>query len=125
MASKSKKYIWQWVIGLGFFSGVWTAIGIDPSQIIIGALSSALDRLYPDPLIQYLFIMLPTILLIISVYGAYAKGKVFGLISVVIAYCAGLLITRSTILALFVLLVALFIGLIATNRKLVRKVTGH
>jgi hypothetical protein len=125
MASKSKNYIWQWVIGLGFLSGVWTTIGIDPGQIVIGALSSAIDTLYPDPGIRYLFILLPTILLLLSIYGAYAKGKIPGLISVVVAYFAGLLVLSSTFPALLLLLIAIIIGWIATNRKLVKKLTGH
>ena len=35
MAKKSRTYIWQFVIGLGFFSGLWTAIGIDPQAVIL------------------------------------------------------------------------------------------
>ena len=76
MASKSKKYIWQSVIGLGFLSGLWTTIGIDPEQIVIGALSNAADVLYPNPDLRYLFILLPTILLLVSIYSAHKKGKV-------------------------------------------------
>ncbi len=125
MASKSKNYVWQWVIGLGFLSGVWTAIGIDPSQIVIGALSGALDSVYPDPNIRYLFILLPTVILLLSIYGAYSKGKVPGLISVVVAYCSGLLVLSSTPLALLLLLVAIIIGWIAPKRRLVKKLTGH
>lgn len=125
MASKSKKYIWQSVIGLGFLSGLWTTIGIDPEQIVIGALSNAADVLYPNPDLRYLFILLPTILLLVSIYGAYKKGKVLGLISVIIAYCAGLLILSSTVPALLLLLVATAIGWLATNRKLVKKLKGR
>ena len=106
MASKSKKYIWQSVIGLGFLSGLWTTIGIDPEQIVIGALSGAADVLYPDPDLRYLFILLPTILLLVSIYGAYKKGKVLGLISVIVAYCAGLLILQFDRVCALLLLVA-------------------
>lgn len=125
MASKSKKYIWQSVIGLGFLSGLWTAIGVDPEQIVIGALSSVADVLYPNPDIRYLFVILPTILLLISIYGAYSKGKIFGLLSVIVAYCAGLLILSSTVTALLLLLCAIVFGWLATNRKLGKKLTGH
>jgi hypothetical protein len=125
MASKSKNYIWQSVIGLGFLSGLWTSIGVDPEQVIIGALSKAFDEIYPDPSIRYLFILLPTILLLISIYGAYSKGKVLGLISVIVAYCAGLLVLSSTVPALLLLLGAVVIGWLATNRRLVKKLAGH
>ena len=125
MAGKSKNYIWQSVIGLGFLSGLWTSIGIDPGLIVIGAVSNAIDTLYPDPGLRSLFFLLPTILLILSIYGAYSKGRVPGLISVIVAYCAGLLVLGSTVPALFLLTGAIAIGWLATHRRLVKKLTGH
>jgi hypothetical protein len=125
MASKSKNYIWQSVIGLGFLSGLWTSIGVDPEQVVIGALSKAFDSIYPDPNIRVLFILLPTILLLVSIYGAYSKGKVLGLISVIVAYCAGLLVLSSTAPALLLLFGAIVIGWLATNRRLAKKLAGH
>jgi len=125
MASKAKKYVWQSVIGLGFLSGLWTAIGIDPEQIVIGALSSLADSLYPSPGMRYLFFLLPTILLIISIYGAYSKGKVLGLLSVIVAYCAGLLVLSSTVPALLLLLCAIVAGWLATHRRRGKKSSGR
>jgi hypothetical protein len=121
MAKKSRTYVWQFVIGLGFLSGLWTAIGFDPEAVILNALGKAADVIYPDPAIRSLFIILPTILLLFSVYGAYRKGRVPGLIAVIFAYLAGLSILVSTVTAILLLLVALFLGLLATNRRAVRK----
>jgi hypothetical protein len=124
MARKSRTYIWQFVIGLGFISGLWTAIGINPQEIILNILGNVTDSVYSDPAIRFLFLIIPTILLILSIIGAYKKGKVLGLISVIVAYFSGLFILLSTITALFLLVIAIIIGYLATNRRLTKKLTG-
>ena len=121
MAKKSRIYIWQFVIGLGFFSGLWTAIGIDPQAVIVDFLGDVVDTVYSDPVIRSLFFILPTILLLISILGAYTKGRIPGLISVIIAYIAGLFIFVSTVTALVILVVAVIIGYLAPKRSLVKK----
>jgi predicted branched-subunit amino acid permease len=122
MAKKSSVFIRQSVIGLGFLSGIFTAIGIDPQQVLISAVGNAVGSFYPDPEISYLFIILPTILLVISLVTAYLKGRVLGLVSVMVAYCAGILILVSIVPALILLAGAILIGYLATNRKLLKKV---
>ena len=74
MAKKSRTYLWQFVIGLGFLSGLWTAIGIDPEAVILNTLGKAAYIIYPDPAIRTLFILLPTVLLLISCTGHTGKG---------------------------------------------------
>ena len=124
MAKKSRTYIWQFVIGLGFFSGIWTAIGIDPQAVIADVLGNAVDAVYSDPAIRSLFLILPTILFLLSIIGAYKRGRLFGLVSVIIAYLAGLLILVSTVIALALLGVAISIGYFAPNRRLIKKISG-
>ncbi|MCX6682556.1 MAG: hypothetical protein NTY71_06185 [Methanoregula sp.] len=124
MAKKSRTYIWQFVISLGFLSGIWTAIGLDPQEVILNALGNVAGTVYPDPNVQYLFIILPTILLSLSIIGAYTRGRLLGLVSVIVAYLAGLSILVSFWTALVLLIIAVVIGYLATNRRLVKKVTG-
>jgi energy-converting hydrogenase Eha subunit E len=124
MAKKSKAYIWQFVIGLGFLSGVWTAIGIDPSAVILDVLGDMIGTLYSDPVVRSLFLILPTALLVVSIISAYRKGKVLGLISVIMAYCAGLVIIVSTGTSLLLLIIAIIIGYLATSRRLRRRLMG-
>jgi len=124
MAKKSRTYIWQFVIGLGFLSGLWTAIGIDPQAVIFGVLGNLVDTVYSDPAIRSLFLILPTILLILSILGAYTRGRLLGLISVILAYLAGLFILVSTVTALVFFGVAIIIGYLAPNRRLVKKMVG-
>jgi hypothetical protein len=124
MAKKSRTYIWQFVIGVGFLSGLWTAIGIDPQAVIVGALGNVVDTIYSDPAIRTLFLILPTILLFLSIVGAYTRGRLLGLISVIVAYFAGLFILVSTVTALVFLGIAVIIGYLAPNRRLIKKLTG-
>jgi hypothetical protein len=123
MAKKSRTYIWQFVIGLGFLSGLWTAIGIDPQAVILDVLGNVVDTVYSDPAIRSLFLILPMILLLMSVLGAYTRGKIPGLISVIVAYLAGLLFLVLTVTALVFLGIAIIIGYLAPNRSLIKKIT--
>jgi hypothetical protein len=124
MVKKSRTYIWQFVLGLGFLSGLWTAIGINPQEIILNILGTVTESVYSDPAIRFLFIIVPTILLIVSIVGAYKKGKVLGLISVIVAYFAGLFFIISTTTSVIFLCIAIIIGYLATNRKLTKKLIG-
>ena len=124
MAKKSKAYIWQFVIGLGFLSGVWTAIGIDPGAVIMNVLGDIIGTLYSDPVVRSLFLILPTALLIVSIISAYRKGKVLGLISVIMAYSAGLVIIVSTGTSLLLLIIAIITGYLATSRRMRKRLIG-
>lgn len=124
MAKRSKTYIWQFVIGLGLLSGIWTAIGIDPGSVILNILGEIVGRVYSDPGIRSLLLLLPTVLLILSIIGAYRQGKVLGLVSVVIAYLAGLVILVSIMTSLVLLGIAIITGYLATSRRLRKKLTG-
>jgi hypothetical protein len=117
MAKKFRRFIWQFVLGLGFLSGLWTAIGIDPEDVLIAALGSAVTTISPDPPVRALFLILPTLLLIGSVIGAYRNGKMPGLISVVVAYVAGLVILTSAISGLVLLGVAVVLAYYSTRRR--------
>jgi ABC-type multidrug transport system permease subunit len=110
------------VIGLGFLSGVFTAIGIDPQDEVIRFIGGAVGTVYPGPQVSYVFFILPIVLLVISVVAAYMKGKVIGLISVLVAYFSGVLILVSGVLAIILLLIAVVLGYLATNRRLLRAV---
>jgi hypothetical protein len=115
MQKKSKLFIWESVIGLGFLSGIWTAAGINPQTIILGLVEKSTETVYPDPVISTLILVLPTIILIISIITAYRRGKIPGLFSVIIAYVSGLLVLSSTWPAILLLCCAIGIGILATS----------
>jgi len=123
VGKKSKSYLWESVIGLGFLSGLWTTVGINPEQVVYTAVTNAIEKSYPDPLLRTLFIVLPTILLLVSIWGAYRNGKELGLVSVILAYCAGLLIFSATGIAIILLVAALISGWVATDRRLAKKLS--
>lgn len=125
MTRRSRTYLWQSVIGLGFLSGVWMAIGIDPEEVVLNTIGTAITAAYPDPALRALFLALPTLLLLVSVYGAWKNGRVMGLIAVILACAAGLSIFVSLPPALLLLLLAIVAGYLATNRRMVRKFTGR
>jgi hypothetical protein len=118
MAKRSRTYIWQFTIGLGFISGLWTAIGIDPEEVLLNLLGTVTGQIFPDPTLRQLFIILPTILLLISVFGAYKKGKTLGLASVLIAYVAGLSVLVALWTSVLLLVAAIVTGYLATGRRL-------
>jgi len=124
MAKKSRTFIWQFVVGLGFLSGLWTAIGIDPQAVVLNALGNIVYSVYADPAIRFLFIILPTILLLISILGAYEKGRSLGLISVIVAYLAGVFFFVSATIALTLLGIAVYTGYLAAGRRLTKKLVG-
>lgn len=117
MAKRSRTYIWQFTIGLGFLSGLWTAIGIDPEEVILNIIGTVTGEMYPDPILRQLFILLPLILLALPVLSAYKKGKILGLASVLIAYMAGLSILIALWTSLVLLLAAIVTGYLATSRR--------
>ncbi|HNX17799.1 MAG TPA: hypothetical protein PKM50_05680 [Methanoregula sp.] len=117
MAKKFKRFFWQSVIGLGFLSGLWTAVGIDPEEILISALGSLVTTVAPDPTLRALFLILPTLLLIGSVIGAYRTAKVPGLISALVAYISGLVILTSVITGFALLAAAVIIAFCSTRRR--------
>ena len=117
MARRTKTYIWQFTIGLGFLSGLWTAIGIDPEEVVLNLLGTVTGEIFPDPTLRQLFIILPTLLLLISVWGAYKKGKTLGLASVLIAYVAGLSVLVALWTSVLLLIAAIVTGYLATGRR--------
>ena len=119
MAKRSRTYIWQFTIGLGFLSGLWTAIGIDPEEVVLNLLGTVTGEIFPDPTLRQLFIILPTLLLLVSVLGAYKKGKALGLASVLIAYVAGLSVLVALWTSLLLLVAAIVTGYLATGRRLI------
>jgi predicted branched-subunit amino acid permease len=125
MARRSTTYIWQFVIGLGFLSGVWTATGIDPSAVIFNILGRVTEALWPNPAVQSLVIILPTLLLVVTIIQAYRKGGLSGLVAVVVAYLAGLSVLVALSTAIIFLVVAIVLAYLATNPRLVRKLAGR
>ena len=113
---KSGRFIWQSVICLGFLSGIWSAIGFSPQSILIGVIAGSADSLLHDPWIRFFFILLPGILLVLSLYLAYKGGKVTGIVSVLVAYIAGLSLLEYPVISILLLAIAVLLGILATSK---------
>jgi hypothetical protein len=116
MRKKSGLFIRESVIGLGFLSGVWTAIGINPQTILLALVENSADAVLHDPFIRFFFLVLPTILLLLSLVTAYKRGRVVGLVSVFFAYAGGLVVLESLYLSGILMVIAIVLGLFATSR---------
>jgi hypothetical protein len=116
MRKKSGLFIRESVIGLGFLSGLWIAIGINPQTILLTLVERSADKVLHDPFIGFFFLVLPTLLLLLSLVTAYKRGRVVGLISVFFAYAGGLVVLESLYLSGILLVIAIVLGMCATSR---------
>lgn len=110
---KHNLFFKQAIIGFGFFNGLWMAVGIDPGDEVFKFLQP-----YAEPYgatIAYLFTILPTILLALSLWLIYKKGKWLGFAAVGLGFIGGLLILISPWIALGGLLAAWLIGYFAVR----------
>lgn len=46
--NKREYFLYEFVIGLGFLSGLWIAIGVDPEAEIFKAFSTIINTLNPN-----------------------------------------------------------------------------
>jgi hypothetical protein len=116
MRKKSVLFIRESVIGLGFLSGLWTAIGISPQTFLLALAERSVDEVLHDPSVRFFFVVLPIVLLLLCVITAYKRGRVIGLVSVVIAYAGGLVVLESWYLSCILLVFAIILGLFATSK---------
>ena len=98
------------IIGFGFLSGIWLAVGIDPTSEILGAFTDILNNLEIN--IGYIFLLqvLPILLFIFFMILIYRRGGKLGLVAVACAFLGGLLILTIPILSVILLFSGLGIG---------------
>ena len=113
-----KNLVKELIIGFGFLNGVWLAVGIDPEDELIKFLQPMLSGLHPW--IMALFVILPGLIMIGTVYTIftiYKKGGIVGAATVLIAFIAGATILQNYIVSFGLLLIALIFGYVSFNRK--------
>ena len=116
MRKKSDLFIRESVIGLGFLSGLWTAIGINPQTVLLTLAERSADEVLHDPSVRFFFVVLPTILLLLSLITAYKRGRIAGLVSVFFAYAGGLVVLGSLYMSVILLVIAILLGIFATSK---------
>ena len=108
--SKSyNKHVRKWVIGSGFLSGVWIAIGIDPEQQLLSTMMMMMDNL--NPAIKWFILLLPTILTFFTAIIIYARGGFIGLLAVFIAFLGGTMMMTKPVIGAVLAVSAVILGI--------------
>ena len=114
---KVEYFINEFVIGLGFLSGLWIAVGIDPLAEVFKAFATILNTFNPDSGFGFLFFVIPIIILICSILVTYVMGGELGLVAVGCGFFGGLLILISPIISAILLVLGMGVGIVAVNLR--------
>ena len=117
MDKKAEYFFNEFVIGLGFLSGLWITVGIDPLAEVFKALATIINTLNPDSGFGFLFFVIPIIILFCSILGTYFMGGKLGLVAVGCGFFGGLLILLSPIISAILLILGMGVGIVAVNLK--------
>jgi hypothetical protein len=82
-------FVKEFVLGVGWVSGIFWRVGIDPEAAIFGALRQIYESLVPEPRVSWIFWVLPIIITIFSWTGAYYLGGTLGIIAILMAFIGG------------------------------------
>ncbi len=106
------------IIGFGFLNGLWFAIGTSPETEILGFINKYVGLL-PE-ILQKILMIIPFVLIgltIITILSIYHKGRVLGIIAVLLAFISGAIVLKYWKISLIILLVSIIIGLIGFKKK--------
>jgi len=117
MSTKGERYVKEYVIGFGFLSGIFLAIGVDPQAEILKNLLNLLAQYNPDLASWYtiIFGIISVLILILTVLYAYGAGGLVGIVAILFAFGGGLLILWQPIIGIILLIIGVFLGRIAPN----------
>lgn len=110
---KSAIFFKEAIIFFGFLQGFWVAIGIRPLDIVSGILYPFVERL--GSFVLFVFGLLPIALLGFGLYLVYKKGRLIGIIAVLLGFIAGTMILVSPYLSGLLLMVAGGVGFLAVR----------
>jgi len=118
MAKRARRFIWQFVLGLGFLSGIWTAIGLDPEEVLISQLRVLQQiRSSPAPLSGTCSLSCRPSSLLFRLSGHTGREEGSAFSRFLIAYGAGLVILASTVWGLVLLALAAAVGYGAAAKR--------
>lgn len=115
VSKKAQIFVEEFVIGLGFFSGLWFHVGINPETEIIKAIVQILESLNPNSKYLFIFWLLPGVVTLISILTSYICGGILGLIAVLLAFIGGVFLDST--IGLLLLLAGVFLGFIAPYNR--------
>jgi hypothetical protein len=101
----------KFIVGFGFLNGLWFAIGIDPQAALFKALVPAIALISPE--LAKWFIIIPTILTVLTFVYVLYRGKLLGALAVGMGFVGGFLISTSPVFGLIALAAGVFLSLFA------------
>ncbi|APH38227.1 hypothetical protein [Methanohalophilus halophilus] len=113
---KDELFIREFIVGLGFVSGLWIAVGINPESLIIEQLVKIGNTLTPKHNFGFLLI-LPSITTLISIISAWFYGGVLGMIAILLAFISGILIIHFTMIASVFLMLSLLLASLSVDNN--------
>ncbi len=113
--SRKQRFVRGAITSFGFLSGVWIHLGFDPQSRVHDLLAHLLTSANPEygHAIALVFFALPIITACAALLGTYRHAGWIGLLSLALAFYAGL---RFDVFGAGLLAAALLIGLLATRR---------
>lgn len=88
-SDKGEIFVREFVIGIGFVSGLFWRVGVDPEAMLFRAFLDVYLQLSPDVGLSWYFLLAPLFLTAVSWLGAYLIGGILGLLAVFIALVGG------------------------------------
>jgi len=108
-------FVRVFVIGLGFMSGFWIAVGVNPEAVMINAFAEAAKSILAGS--EILIWLVPIVALVISILSAFSTGGWLGLLAVGIAFAGGIVFIKYTVAALVVVGFATVLGLVVSSES--------
>lgn len=116
MARRRAIFLKEFVVLFGFLNGVWVAVGLNPGATLLETMQGFLFALTGGSgALEFVFALLPTILLALMIYLILRKGGWLGLVAVVCAFLGGMQIVTAPRVSFVLLLVAMGLGWVATR----------
>lgn len=108
---KEEDYFYKnFILGLGFLSGMLLAVGIDPEAIVFDAILDVIKAYNPDFKFGWVFYSIQMILLGCSIIAAYRMGGNNGMVGIGCAFVSGFSILLVPIVGIFFVLIAKYFG---------------
>ena len=108
MSSQRLKTFYQEIlVGVGFSSGLYSGIGIDPEQRVVEIIGL-------DPVLSPVLTAITAIVLLLALANSWKFGLHIGVISLFIAWLAGFVIVHNSGAGLLFLFVSVLIAFIAS-----------
>ncbi|MDD1653471.1 MAG: hypothetical protein LUQ64_02880 [Methanomicrobiales archaeon] len=111
-------FLREYVILLGFVSGISMAIGFDLQGTLWKGAGAALETALGVAGISTLFIVIPTLLLAYSVWKAYRRGGLVGLGAVSCGFFGGLLLFTLPWQAAALVGMAVLLSVVAVKKRI-------